>query len=145
MAKTTMLLACPECGAESAFDVWQSINTAEEPGARDDLLNSKINIFECPKCGTKSLVPSSLLYHDPDRKIIAQYYPPESLKEKNFLDQFDFEGRITLPLSEKQQETLPEYLKNIHVVFTMQELILYIRFREELFLKKSQKTPKNTD
>jgi endogenous inhibitor of DNA gyrase (YacG/DUF329 family) len=136
MTKTTMLLACPECGAESAFDVWHSINTAEEPQAREDLLNGKMNVFECPKCGTNSIVPSSLLYHDPNRRIIAQYYPSESMKEKNFFDQFDPEGRITLPVSEKQKENMPEYLNNIHVVFSIQELVLYIQFREELFVKQ---------
>ncbi|MDK2975541.1 MAG: hypothetical protein PWP06_16 [Candidatus Marinimicrobia bacterium] len=145
MTKTTMLLACPECGAESPYDVWQSINTAEEPQAREEVLKGKINLFECPKCGTRSTVPSSLLYHDPDRKIIVQYYPPESMKESNFFDQFDPEGRITLPIPEKQRQNMPEYLNNIHVTFTMQELILYIRFREELFIKQRQKRVKETE
>ncbi len=139
MTKTTMLLACPECGAESPYDVWQSINTAEEPQAREDLLQGKINVFECPKCSAKSIVPSSLLYHDPDRRIIAQYYPLESIKEKNFFDQFDPEGRITLPVPENQKENMPTYLHNIHVTFTMQELALYIQFREHLFVEQRKK------
>lgn len=106
---------------------------------REQLLKGKINIFECPKCGTTSMIPASILYHDPDRKIIAQYYPPESMKEDNFFSQFDTEGRITLPIAEKQKENLPEYLTNIHIVFTIQELILYIRFREKLFMDLSKK------
>jgi len=104
---------------------------------REKLLEGKINIFECPKCGTSSMIPASLLYHDPDRKIIAQYYPPDSLKEENFFSQFDPEGRITIPIAENQRKNLPEYLTNIHVVFTMQELIFYVRFREELFVELS--------
>jgi len=106
MTKTTLMLACPQCSAESPYDVWQSINTAQEPHMREHLLEGKINIFECPKCGTKSMIPASLLYHDPDRKIIAQYYPSESMKEENFFSQFDPEGRIILPVAEKQKENL---------------------------------------
>ncbi|MDD3807207.1 MAG: CpXC domain-containing protein [Candidatus Marinimicrobia bacterium] len=139
MAKTTLLLACPKCGSESPYDVWQSINASKEPHIRKVLLEGNINIFECPKCGTKSFIPTSLLYHDPDRQIIAQYYPPESLKEKNFFHQFDSEGRISLPLSKKQKENMPEYLNNIHITFSMQEFIFYIKFREALFFNKYQK------
>jgi hypothetical protein len=67
------------------------------------------------------------------------------MKESNFFDQFDPEGRITLPIPEKQRQNMPEYLNNIHVTFTMQELILYIRFREELFIKQRQKRVKEPE
>jgi hypothetical protein len=136
MTKTTLMLSCPQCSAESPYDVWQSINTSQEPQMREQLLEGKINIFDCPNCKTKSIIPASLLYHDPDRKIIAQYYPSESMKEENFFSQFDPEGRITLPISDTQKENLPDYLSNIHIVFTLQELVLYVRFREELFLRQ---------
>ncbi|MGC9364257.1 MAG: CpXC domain-containing protein [Fidelibacterota bacterium] len=121
---------CPKCQHEQTIHVWSSINATLNPEGRNRLFDGQINRFTCSKCGYESLIPLPLLYHDPERRIAAHYFPPESMKKAEFLDQFDIQGKF-LVTGEVDFE-IPEHLLDIHVVFDMNELIRYILFREML-------------
>lgn len=121
---------CPKCQHEQSVNIWSSINTALNPDGRIQLFDGKINHFICGKCGYESLIPAPLLYHDPDRKIAAHYFPVESMKKAEFLDQFDLHGKFAV--TGEVDFDVPEHLQDVHVVFNMNELVSYIIFREML-------------
>lgn len=128
---------CPQCRHEQTVKVWSSINAALNPDGRNKLFDGQINHFKCAKCGYESLIPMPLLYHDPERKIAAHYFPPESMKKAEFLDQFDLNGKFVV--TGEVDFDVPDYLTDVHVVFNMNELVSYVIFREMLIEFHQQK------
>lgn len=66
---------CPKCGQMSAVTVWSSITAREDPDLKEDLLRGRINIFRCPSCTQTGLMPSPLLYHDEDGRLLVSFSP----------------------------------------------------------------------
>ena len=71
-----------------------------------------------------------------ERKFCVQYFPYESMNEKDFLEQFTKDGQITEP---KFARPIPQiqrqrsgYLLKPHIVFDLNEMIRYVHFREKL-------------
>lgn len=58
------MIICPKCGHEQEFLVWQSLNGDINPEAKQQLIDGTLFHFECEKCGDKSNVDYSMLYHD---------------------------------------------------------------------------------
>jgi len=129
--KSTQPLKCPECGHEQDIEVWGSINVTLDPSARIDLFAGSINLFNCDSCGHKSTLPFSLLYNDAQRQICVHYYPINSIKSDEFLEQFMADGSVNAAKAEEFE--LPDYMRNMQVVFDLNEMIRYILFREELW------------
>jgi hypothetical protein len=127
-------IECPNCQRTQTVVVWESLNANVDPEAREQLLQGKINVFECEACGQSALIPASLLYHDMTRRFLAQFHSVDAIDNPNFLARFDSDGRDT-HFADAAGD-LPEdlgYMKNPHIVFTMGELVLYVLFRERLF------------
>jgi len=124
------LINCPQCQHPQSVTIWSSINVLLNPEGRNQLFNGEINHFHCAKCGHESLIPLPLLYHDPERQIAAHYFPPRSIEKAEFLNQFDSQGKFRA--GDQVDFEVPEYLKDVHVVFNLDELITYIIFRETL-------------
>lgn len=124
------LINCPKCDHEQTVMVWSSINASLNPEGRSKLFDGEINHFRCQKCVYESLIPTPLLYHDVDRKIAVHYFPPESMKKAEFLDQFDVHGKFQT--AEDLDFAIPQHLQDVHVVFNMNELVSYVIFREML-------------
>jgi predicted RNA-binding Zn-ribbon protein involved in translation (DUF1610 family) len=125
---------CPSCGEETQVAVWRSINTAQDPDAKELLLASEVNVFSCPRCGYESLLDIDLLYHDPERRFCVQYYPYERLSDDGFLSHFTTAGSplLDIPPGVRLNADL-SYLARPHIVFELGELVRYIAFRERLF------------
>ena len=68
------------------------------------------------------------------------YYPFESIKHRKFFDEFAADGHLNDDPALVEEE-IPEYTKNVHYVFSMDEMIRYILFREKL-AKVKKKTAK---
>lgn len=60
-------IRCPKCKAEAGFELYDSVNVAEDPELRDALIGSRLNSVECPSCQFKYRVDKPLLYIDPIR------------------------------------------------------------------------------
>jgi len=131
---------CPKCQHEQNITIWSSINAALNPDGRNKLFEGAINHFKCDKCQYESLIPVPLLYHDPDRKIAVHYFPPESMKKTEFLNQFDIYGKFIV--ANNVDFDVPEHLMDVHIVFNMNELVSYIIFREMLLEFHQQKQSK---
>jgi hypothetical protein len=46
-----VVLDCPMCQRTKTVVVWESLNADVIPDAREQLLQDKINVFECDGCG----------------------------------------------------------------------------------------------
>src|ERR1039458_4857917 len=90
MSKMTIHnLECPHCGNKQETKVWHSVNVKLDPELKRKLFDAQINMFSCEKCGKKTFINAPLLYHDMTQQFFVQYYPPESLDEREFFLQFD--------------------------------------------------------
>ncbi len=77
-------IRCPKCQKESDVTLWQMITVKDSPDLKEELLKGNLNMFICDECGEKALVPTPLLYHDEDKKIMFSFMPtssPEETKE----------------------------------------------------------------
>lgn len=66
---------CPKCGQLGDITVWSSITVKDSPDLKTDLLHGSVNIFRCPSCLQAALMPSPLLYHDEERKLMISFTP----------------------------------------------------------------------
>ncbi len=79
---------CPKCGQLSDITVWSSITVKDSPDLKEDLLHGKINIFRCPNCSQAALMPSPMLYHDEDKKLMISFTPcADSIQENKLYDE----------------------------------------------------------
>ncbi len=82
---TKQTIKCPKCGQLNELTVWNSITVKDSPDLKEDLLKGKVNIFHCPSCSHHALMPSPLLYHDEDKKLMISFSPCEDEIVKNQL------------------------------------------------------------
>lgn len=66
---------CPKCSQMSDIVVWSSITVKDSPDLKADLLHGKVNIFRCPTCFQTALMPSPMLYHDKDKRLMISFSP----------------------------------------------------------------------
>jgi hypothetical protein len=126
-------LKCPRCDNKSETSVWVSINVTIDPDAKEALLNGKINVFRCGHCNFEEPLNTDLLYHDMQNRFCVQFYHFNIIKEKQFLDMFneDAEQQLDMP-----EVPFDNYMKHIHIVFSMAELVRYVLFRDNLARRK---------
>ena len=72
---------CPKCGQMSDMTVWTSITVSDSPDLKRDLLHGNVNIFRCPSCSQAALMPSPMLYHDEEKKLMISFSPCTDEKE----------------------------------------------------------------
>ena len=82
---TKQSIKCPKCGQMSDITVWNSITVKDSEDLKHDLLKGKVNIFHCPSCSHTGLMPSPLLYHDEDKKLMISFSPCNDAKLKKKL------------------------------------------------------------
>ena len=58
---------CPKCSQMSDVTVWSSITASDSEDLKGELLSGKLNMFSCPSCEYKALMPHPMLYHDEQR------------------------------------------------------------------------------
>lgn len=77
---------CPKCGQMSEVTVWNSITVSDSVDLKQDLLSGKINMFRCPSCSYSALMPTPMLYHDENKKLMISFSPcnDEVLKHQLF-------------------------------------------------------------
>ena len=66
---------CPKCGQMSEVTVWNSITVSDSVDLKQALLSGKINMFRCPSCSYSALMPTPMLYHDENKKLMISFSP----------------------------------------------------------------------
>ena len=127
---------CPTCGQEQAVEVWESLNVDVDSEAKTALFEGRINQFICKGCGQRIGLAIPLMYHDMARRFCVEYRPPEAVKDAGYLDGFALDGHRVVNFG---LEMTPEYFLEQRVVFSMEELLRHIVFRELLFERDAQR------
>ena len=70
-----------KCGNDVGTLLHESVNVTLSPELKEEIVNRKINNFECPKCGGKEEIIFQFLYNDMDNKKMIWCYP-EFKKDK---------------------------------------------------------------
>lgn len=70
----TTPVTCPACGRERTCELVQSINTRQNPAAKQRLLAGELNVLACA-CGRRSQLEAAVLFHDPDADYLCQVVP----------------------------------------------------------------------
>ena len=70
----------------SEITVWNSITVKDSADLKQDLLHGKVNMFRCPSCSHTALMPTPLLYHDEEKRLMISFSPcsDELLKNQLF-------------------------------------------------------------
>lgn len=76
---------CPKCGQMSEITVWNSITVKDSEDLKQDLLHGIVNMFRCPSCSYSALMPSPMLYHDEDKRLMISFSPCNDELMKNQL------------------------------------------------------------
>ncbi len=101
-------LTCKECGKESEFTIWRSINTTLDPEMKSAVRDRSAFRFTCPHCGKSSLVNYGFLYHQMEDQIMI-YYIQTDEEEKEIRGIFN--GKANMPFFEDLQQD--KYLNRI--------------------------------
>jgi hypothetical protein len=59
----------------SEVTVWNSITVKDSEDLKQDLLRGKINMFHCPSCSHTALMPTPMLYHDEEKRLMISFSP----------------------------------------------------------------------
>ena len=72
---------CSSCGHQQEVTVPGGINVAEDPTLKERVKDGSLFVWECPVCGTKNLIRSQILYHDPEMRLMVWLLPEGALPE----------------------------------------------------------------
>jgi predicted RNA-binding Zn-ribbon protein involved in translation (DUF1610 family) len=127
---------CPQCGKKRETEIWRSINATVDPDVKQALLDGRVNVFHCPKCGFEAPIGIDLLYHDMDKQFWVRFYPFEWVVTGDLLKDFNPGGEWR---SHFGIEANVYVFRPPHVVFDMGELVRYVVFRDRLFEQSQDK------
>ena len=71
----TARVTCPACGTSHESALVQSINTQTNPKDKERLLAGELNVLECTRCGKRTQLAATVLFHDPDAHYYCQVIP----------------------------------------------------------------------
>ena len=75
-------IICPNCGKESKFEMWISVNTQQHPEMKQAVRDRSAFVFKCPECGVETPVDYAFLYHDPDQQVMIHYVTDDAQAKK---------------------------------------------------------------
>lgn len=78
---------CPKCGCLNEITLWQSLTVSDSEDLKELLLKGELNVLRCNDCGAKALVPTPLLYHDEQKKLMLSFLPAQNAEDAK--KQFD--------------------------------------------------------
>ena len=122
------VLSCPKCEEALQINVYTVLSTDDQTYAFEWINAGKINTLQCGVCGFKGFVPVPFMFADRPHQLYCVYFPYSKLEDPFFYQLFDKDGYLRdMELFQGiQLDCSP------HVVFSMQELMLYVHFRKRL-------------
>lgn len=70
-------IKCPTCGHRTDLELWDRIDTDQNPEMKIKVRSGEIFSFVCPECGFETEIQYASLYHDPERRIMIYYVPTD--------------------------------------------------------------------
>lgn len=130
--KRPLEVTCQLCSAKQTVTVWETVNTILDPEMKAELIEQRVNVFECIGCGEPLTVDISFLYHDMERRFTVQYLNEIHTSSPEYYTNLLKDGSIAAKGREHEfvTKSTGEYLLHPHYVFSMQEMATYILFRD---------------
>ena len=66
-------MICPKCGREFAAPELRTLDVSKDPSLKESVKDGSLFLCRCPHCGTSSLAPEPVLYHDPSAQLLIAY------------------------------------------------------------------------
>ena len=66
-------MICPKCGREFAAPELRTLDVSKDPSLKESVKDGSLFVCRCPHCGTSSLAPEPVLYHDPSAQLLIAY------------------------------------------------------------------------
>ena len=124
-------ITCPRCGHKQLSELW-SVVTTKDIHAAQQVRDERLNRFDCARCDHRGSVDVSLLYHDLESGYCIQYLCKLDADRADTYRNINKQGGYVIPHGslaklERMGETC---LAFPHFVFSMREMVAYIRFRD---------------
>ena len=84
-------VACSRCSERRTITVHDSINVGEQPELKAQVLDGSMFVWECPHCGTRNLLRTKVLYHDPSERLMVWMTGGDASLEERIRDAY---GRV---------------------------------------------------
>ncbi len=115
-------IQCPVCNTQFTAPIESIIDVGRDPRLKAQFLQNKVNIAQCPQCGTQAPMTAPLLYHDPAHELALVLMPNELNLHHD--DQQKVIGDLTNTLMNGlPPEQRKAYLLTPKTFFTMQSLV----------------------
>lgn len=76
------MILCPNCHRTAYFNIWNSINTSNNPETYGQVRNLSLFRFCCPYCRQTSTIKYSFLYHQMESSLMIYFVPEEEELEQ---------------------------------------------------------------
>jgi hypothetical protein len=115
-------VVCPACGGRFTAPIESIIDVGRDPSLKGRFLQGRLNIAQCPHCGSQGAMAAPILYHDPAHEMALVLMPQDLHLHNN--DQQKLIGDLTNALlNSLPPEQRKGYLLNPKVFLTMQSLV----------------------
>jgi hypothetical protein len=115
-------VVCPTCGERFTAPIESIIDVGRDPSLKTRFLQGRLNIAQCPRCGSQGAMTAPLLYHDPAHEMALVLMPQDLQLHNN--DQQKLIGDLTNSLlNSLPPEQRKGYLLNPKIFLTMQSLV----------------------
>ncbi len=119
---TPTQVQCPACGRPFPAQLEQIVDVGSDPTGKQRLLSGRLNVATCPLCGSRGMVSTPLLYHDPAHDLMLIYVPTELNLPQNEREQLI--GGLSRDLMTRiPMEARKGYLFAPQMVLTMEGLV----------------------
>ncbi|MBL8162184.1 MAG: CpXC domain-containing protein [Anaerolineae bacterium] len=115
-------IQCSQCRQPVRATVQSLVDAAQDPQAKVTLLAGRLNMTQCPNCGTPNSILTPLLYHDGGKELLISYVPMELGLSKDAQEKAigDLMRELT---SNLPQGTFKAYMLQPRQALTMQGLV----------------------
>lgn len=84
----TVSVTCPVCGETADHSLVQMVNPRADPASAEKLLRGELNVAVC-RCGKRTQLAATFVFHDPEAKIFCHVCPEGELAMQRAEAAFD--------------------------------------------------------
>ncbi len=78
---TKYMITCP-CGMVFQSNIYEYVNTRQDPLLRYTVLAGRLNVFTCPNCGRRAANSRPFIYSDPAHSLLVYVDPATNISEE---------------------------------------------------------------
>lgn len=70
-------VTCPYCRAQFGAPIQRVVDVGQDPKLKVALLQGRLNVATCPRCGNTGMLNAPFIYHDPEKELALCFVPTE--------------------------------------------------------------------